>query len=271
MKDDEAKFGRVSKGEDMRRNMQGKVALVTGGGSGIGRATALAFAQQGVRVIVADITAESGEETVRQIREVGGDALFIKTDVSDAPQVKTMVDRTVDLFGRLDYAFNNAAITQPAWTLDQQTEEGFDRIMKINVKSVWLCMKYEIPQMLKNGGAIVNTSSAGGLVGLARLSIYTASKHAVIGLTKAAALEYARQGIRVNAVCPGTVETPMVDEYIRQAGNDPTVMDPLREAHPIGRTGRPEEVAGAVLWLCSEEASFVTGTALPVDGGYTAQ
>jgi NAD(P)-dependent dehydrogenase (short-subunit alcohol dehydrogenase family) len=166
VKDDEAKFGVVKKGEDMSRNMQGKVALVTGGGSGIGCATALAFAQKGVRVAVADVNVESGEETIRQIREVGRDALFIKTDVSDAAQVKTMVDRTVDLFGRLDYAFNNAAITQPAWALDQQTEESFDRIMKINVKSVWLCMKYEIPQMLKNGGAIVNTSSAGGLSAL---------------------------------------------------------------------------------------------------------
>jgi NAD(P)-dependent dehydrogenase (short-subunit alcohol dehydrogenase family) len=240
----------------------GKVAIITGGSLGIGRATAIAFAQQGAKVVVADYS--EGEQTVRLVQEIGGDGLFIRTDVSKEADVQAMVEKTVEAYGRLDYAFNNAGIAQEMSSLVEQTEEQFDRIINVNVKGVWLCMKFQIPLMLKNGGgAIVNNSSGAGVVGIFGMPIYSASKHAVLGLTKSVALEYAKSGIRINAVCPGIIETDMFARY----GSG----DMALEVMPIGRIGKPSEIANIATWLCSEEASFVTGHALIADGGYTVQ
>ncbi|MGE0823968.1 MAG: SDR family oxidoreductase [Candidatus Binatia bacterium] len=253
----------------MGQTFVGKVALVTGASSGIGRATALAFARGGAKVVVSDVVVDGGNETVTMIRETGGEATFIKTDVSHAPEVEALVQQTVATYGRLDCAHNNAGVTTPIARVAEVTDRHWDRIMAINLKGVWLCMKYEIPHMLEcGGGAIVNTASGAGLVGIAGASAYVASKHGVLGLTKTAALEYATQGIRVNAVCPGVIQTPMVQRLLDRS---PDAADQMIAGQPIGRLGTPEEIAAAVVWLCSEAASFVTGIAMSVDGGYVTQ
>lgn len=249
--------------------MKGKVALVTGAGSGIGRATALLFSRKGARVIVADIVPEGASETIRMIQQEGGEAIPVQADVSNAEQVRAMIEKAVKTYGRLDYAVNNAGIeAQPAPTADC-AEADFDRTVAVNLRGTFLCMKYEIQQMLKQGkGAIVNTSSMAGMVGVAGMPAYTASKHGIVGLTRTAALEYARAGIRVNAVCPGATRTPMVEQIIAAM---PEIGKGMEENHPIGRIAEPQEIAEAIVWLCSESASFVTGHALAVDGGLLAQ
>ena len=249
-------------------DMTDKVALVTGGSSGIGRATALAFARDGVKVAVADLNIVGGQETVSLITGAGGEACFIEADMGEAASVAAMVKKTVETYGRLDYAHNNAGIEGVLKRTAEQTEEDWAPVIQINLTGVWLCMKYEVPHMLQQGGgAIVNTASGAGLIGVKRMAAYVASKHGVVGLTKTAALEYAKSGIRVNAVCPGVIKTAMVD---RVSGNRPDVLDKMIAAEPIGRSGQPEEIAEAVVWLCSDAASFVTGHAMAVDGGAVA-
>ena len=249
--------------------LDGKVALITGAGSGIGRASALAFAREGAKVAVADIVVEGGEETVRMVKEAGGEAFFIKVDVSNAADVEAMVNAVVDTYGRIDCAYNNAGIEGRLASTDEYPEDVFDKVIDINLTGVWLCMKYELPHMLKQGGgAIVNTASGAGLIGVSGMSAYVASKHGVIGLTKTAALEYAKSGIRVNAVCPGLIQTPMVE---RITAEQPQLGEALVAAEPVGRTGKPEEIAESVVWLSSDAASFVTGHAMSVDGGFVAQ
>ncbi len=249
--------------------LDGKVALITGAGSGIGRASALVFAREGAKVALADIVVEGGEETVRMVKEAGGEAFFIKADVSNAAEVEAMVNTVVDTYGRIDCAYNNAGIEGQLASTDEYAEDMFDKVIGINLTGVWLCMKYELPHMLKQGsGAIVNTASGAGLIGVAGMSAYVASKHGVVGLTKTAALEYAKSGIRVNAVCPGLIQTPMVE---RITNGHPQLGEALVAAEPIGRTGRPEEIAESVVWMCSDAASFVTGHAMSVDGGFVAQ
>jgi len=250
-----------------------KVALVTGGASGIGRAAALAFAREGARVVVSDVTVVGGEVTVQMIQAAGGTALFVKADVSQGNEVERMVKLAVETYGRLDCTFNNAGIQGDLAQTAECSEENWHRIIAINLTGVWLCMKYAIPFMVQRGsGAIVNTASNFGLVGSNGMPAYAASKHGVLGLTKTAALEYATAGIRINAVCPGPTQTPLVDNVLRQ---QPQRADQIVAAilarEPVGRMGRPEEIAEAVVWLCSEAASFVTGIALAVDGGYVAK
>jgi NAD(P)-dependent dehydrogenase (short-subunit alcohol dehydrogenase family) len=253
----------------MAGEFNGKVALVTGGSSGIGRATALAFAREGARVVFGDIDERGADETLSLIKQAGGDAIFVKTDVSKAADVKALVDKTVQTYDRLDYAHNNAGIDGEFATIVANTEQNFDHVIGVNLKSVWLGMKYEIPEMRKRGGgAIVNTSSVAGLVAFRTMGPYVASKHGVIGLTKTAALEYSNFGIRVNAVCPGAIRTPMIDTFIN---NDPQVEASMSALQPIGRMGRAEEVSSLVLWLCSEAAAFVTGASIAIDGGIVAQ
>ena len=248
---------------------EGKVVLVTGGGSGIGRAIALAFAQERARVMVADVDITSGEESVQAVTEDGGEAIFLQADVANREQVKGMIHKAVTRYGRLDCACNNAGIAGVQARTAECTEDNWDRTLSINLKSVWLCMKYEIPQMLKQGsGAIVNTASAAGLIGLPGWPAYVASKHGVIGLTKSAALEYAKANIRINAVCPSIIKTEMAECF---TGGDRRVEDYILAQQPLSRMGTPEEVAAVVLWLCSDAASFVTGHALPVDGGLLAR
>jgi NAD(P)-dependent dehydrogenase (short-subunit alcohol dehydrogenase family) len=246
----------------------GKTVLVTGGASGIGRGVALAFAQAGAQVVVADIDVEGGEAIVRQIRQAGSRALFVRTDVAWNEDVEALVKATVDTFGRLDCAFNNAGIELEHQRLAESEEELFDRMIAINVKGVWLCMKHEIRQMLaQGGGVIVNAASVAGLVGAPKHAIYAASKHAVVGLTKSAAAEYGKKGIRINDVCPGVIRTAMLDRALeREAGSEEAMV----RMHPIGRLGEIEDVAQAVLWLCSDASSFVTGHSLAVDGAMTA-
>ena len=254
----------------MPGHVQGKVALVTGGGSGIGRASALAFAREGACVVVADVAVEGGNETVALIKAAGGTATFVRADVSQATEVAALVDAAVATYGRLDCAHNNAGIEGLEAPTAEYPEDDWDRVIAINLKGVWLCMKYEIPHMQRQGGgAIVNTASMAGLVGARRMPAYVASKHGVAGLTKTAALEYARAGIRVNAVCPGVIRTPMVERFF--FSHHPRAETRLSAAAPIGRLGTPEEVAEAVVWLCSAAASFVTGHTMTVDGGMVAQ
>jgi NAD(P)-dependent dehydrogenase (short-subunit alcohol dehydrogenase family) len=253
----------------MAGRLEGKIALVTGGSSGIGRASALTFAREGAKVVVADVDVEGGEGTAQMIEKNGGEALFIKTDVSKGAEVEALVKGVIETHGKLDCAFNNAGIESSLTSTVKFTEEEWDRVMGINLKGVWLCMKYEIPQMLQNGGgAIVNTSSVAGLVGTPGVSAYAASKHGVIGLTKTAALEYARRGIRINAVCPGWIHTAMVE---RSLAEYPEMEKQFVDMEPVGRMGMPAEIAEAVVWLCSDAASFVTGHAMAVDGGAVAQ
>lgn len=255
----------------MAQGKQDKVALVTGAGSGIGRASALAFARDGASVVVVDVDRYGGEQTVSLIEERAGTASFIEADVSRLEQVEAMVQTAIETYGRLDFAHNNAGIEGQAsarGTVDC-TEQNWDDTIDTNLKGVWLCMKYEIPRMLEQGsGAIVNTASVGGLVGLPGRPAYTASKHGLIGLTKAAALEYADSGIRVNAVCPGVISTPMIE---RGMAEYPDFEQQLRAYQPVGRMGTPEEVAETTLHLCSDASSFTTGVALPLDGGVTAR
>ena len=245
-----------------------KVVLVTGGTSGIGRATAVAFAREGARVVVAGRRETEGAETVRLLRDAGGDGLFIKADVSKESDVRTLIEQTVATFGGLDCAFNNAGMEQPPGPIDEQEESLFDQIIGVNVKGVWLCLKYQIPEMLRRGaGTIVNNASMSAVVGFPGVPIYTASKHAVLGLTRALALEHAKAGVRINAVCPGAVDGEMFQRF---AGDNREVREHMMAMHPMGRLGKPEEIASAVLWLCSEGAGFTTGHALMLDGGYVA-
>ncbi|MFS0517443.1 SDR family oxidoreductase [Nostoc sp. UIC 10607] len=249
--------------------LQDKVALVTGGTSGIGRATAIAYAQQQAKVVVVGRRMDEGEETVRLIQKIDGEAIFVQADVTKEADVKAMVDKAVGVFGRLDIAFNNAGMVGENPSLIEQTEAEYDRTMNVNVKGVWLSMKYEIAQMLKQGsGSIVNTSSGAGVVAVPTQSLYTASKHAVIGLTKAAALQYAKAGIRINVVAPAAIETDMFEAA---TGGQDEVKAYITGLHPIGRIGTPLEVANAVLFLSSDLASFITGETLMVDGGYVVQ
>jgi NAD(P)-dependent dehydrogenase (short-subunit alcohol dehydrogenase family) len=246
------------------QTLAGKVALITGGSSGIGRASAIAFAAAGATVVVADVDDAGGRETVRRIAESGGTGLFLHADVAQASQVETMIDQTVATYGRLDCAHNNAGIEGPLGPLIDCTEADWDRVIGVNLKGVWLCLKYEIPRMLeRGGGVIVNTASVAGLIGSPILPIYGASKHGVVGLTKSAALTYAKSGIRINAVCPGYIQTPMLHRH-------PELQARALAREPIGRVGTPEEVAASVVWLCSDAASFVTGHALVVDGALIA-
>jgi NAD(P)-dependent dehydrogenase (short-subunit alcohol dehydrogenase family) len=253
----------------MNSDFHDRVALVTGASSGIGRASALAFARAGAKVVAADVTESGGSETVELIKAGGGKAVFIKTDVSKSSEVSSLIDQIVARFGKLDVAHNNAGIEGVMAATHECAEDNWDAIIDTNLKGVWLCLKYEIPQMLKQGfGAVVNTSSVAGLVGLKGCPAYAASKHGVIGLTKTAALEYAKAGIRINAVCPGLIRTPMIARHVK---DDLQKETNLIGYQPLGRMGTPEEVAGAVLWLCSDAASYITGTAVQIDGGLLAQ
>lgn len=254
-------------------SFDGKVALVTGSAAGIGRATALKFAEHGAKVVVSDIQAEGGEETAKMIKDAGGDAFFMACDTSDADQIAALIGKTIETYGRLDCACNNAGIEGDVAPLLDQTMENYDHIMAVNARGTFLCMQAEMTEMLKiGGGAIVNLSSIAGLIGFPGISPYVAAKHAVNGMTKNAALEYGKAGIRVNSVCPGGIDTRMLDSLAEQstqgAQGSHEMLDPL---HPIGRIGEPNEVADLIVWLCSPEASFVTGVNMPVDGGYVAQ
>jgi NAD(P)-dependent dehydrogenase (short-subunit alcohol dehydrogenase family) len=252
-------------------NFAGKVAFVTGGASGIGRAAALAFAREGTAVVVADMSEQGNQETARIIEQQRGRALAVHCDVTKGADVKAALDRTIASFGRLDFAFNNAGIEpkKPAPTADYDEEE-WNRIIDIDLRGVFLCMKHEIPLILKHGGggAIVNTSSGAGVIGIKGSPAYTAAKHGVIGLTRAAALDYAPKNLRINAVCPGYIETPMMDRF---TGGTPEGRAKVVAEEPVGRMGKPEEIAAAVLWLCSDAAAFMVGHAMVVDGGQTIQ
>ena len=251
----------------MESNFKNKVAIITGGSFGIGRATAIAFSKKGARVVIVDWVED--QETLNQIKSTGAEAIFIKCDVSKAEDVRMMVKKTIDTFGRLDYAFNNAGIEGIRGTTVDCTEENWDKTLAINLKGVWLCMKYQLPELLKQEkGSIVNCASIAGMIGYQDLPAYVASKHGIVGLTKTAALEFAKSGIRINAVCPGVIKTPMID---RLTGNNKEAEDQYASMEPIGRLGKPEEIANAVVWLCSDEASFITGHAMAVDGGWLAQ
>lgn len=253
----------------MIQKFQGKTALVTGGADGIGRAAALAFAREGAHVAIADIDAGGGQETVHLVEKAGGRARFFRTDVTNAEDVSSLVENVMKAFGKLDFAFNNAGIEGVMAPTADCTEENWDRIMSVNLKGVWLCMKYEIPHMVRQGGGvIVNSSSVTGLVGYRGLPAYSASKNAMVGLTKTAALEYANARVRINAVSPAFIRTAMLS---RQTGGNAEVEARLAALEPVGRVGTPEEVAEAVIWLCSDAASFITGQAIPVDGGWSAQ
>ncbi|MDO8105859.1 SDR family oxidoreductase [Isoptericola sp. b441] len=247
----------------------GKVALVTGGAAGIGRASAVTFAREGARVAVVDDDAAGGEKTVAMIEEAGGTAVFIECDIADADGVECAIAKSVEAFGRLDCAHNNAGVEGPMALTAEYAESEWDRLMGVNVKGTWLCMRHEIPRMLfRGGGAIVNTASFAGVVGVEGMTAYSASKFGVVGITKVAALEYASMGIRVNAVCPGPIRTAMID---RLRETNPQAMADLLASAPMGRLGRPEEIAEAAVWLCSDRASFVNGHSMVVDGAFTAR
>jgi NAD(P)-dependent dehydrogenase (short-subunit alcohol dehydrogenase family) len=252
------------------RSFTGKVAFVTGAANGIGRAAALAFAHEGASVVVADVSEQGNQETVRLIEEQGGQALAVRCDVTRAEDVKAALDKTVKAFGRLDFAFNNAGVEQKKLTPTAELdEEEWDRILNIDLRAVFLCMKHEIPLILKQGGgAIVNTSSGAGVIGIKGNPAYTAAKHGVIGLTRSAALDYAAQNIRVNAVCPGYIDTPMMGRF---TGDTAEGRAKVIAEEPVGRMGKPEEIAAAVVWLCSDAAAFVVGHAMVIDGGQTVQ
>jgi len=253
----------------MENTFKGKVALVTGGSAGIGRATSTLFAKKGAKVVVADLDSDGGKKTVEIINNSGGDSTFVKTDVSKSTDVQSLVNKIVETYGRLDFGFNNAGILfrGPEASAAQCPEEEWDRVISINLRGVWLCLKYELQQMLKQGGgAIVNTSSIAGLVALPDSAAYNASKHGVAGITKAAAIENAKAGIRVNCVCPAFIQTAMIG-----SADTDHLKNIIETNLPMGRTGEPEEVAEAVVWLCSDSASFITGHALPVDGGWVAR
>lgn len=250
-------------------DFSGKIAFVTGAASGIGRATALAFAEAGAWVALADINEDGGQNTARMIQENGGEALFFKCDLGDSTSIPDVLSNVVKHMGPIDYAFNNAGIEGETGNTVECSESNWQTVINVNLRGIWLCMKNEIPQMLKKGGgAIVNTSSVAGVVGFQGIPAYVASKHGVLGLTKAAALEFATQKIRVNAICPGVIQTPMIDRFTKK---DPDARTQLLAGEPMGRLGTPEEIASAVLWLCSDQSSFVTGHSLVVDGGWVAQ
>ena len=253
---------------ELHTDMQGKVALITGGTTGIGRDTAVLFARHGAKVVITGRREAEGNETIALVKAAGGEGLFVRSDVSKSADVETAVHKTVEKFGRLDLAFNNAGIEGQWKPIIEQTEEDWDTVIDINLKGTWLCLKLEIQQMLKqgSGGAIVNMSSVAGLMGAGGAGVYVASKHGVIGLTRTAALEYATKGIRVNAVCPAVIETAMAD----RAFGDPAVGKRILAQHPIGRFGKPTEIAEAVLWLCSNKSSFMTGHYIVLDGGLLA-
>lgn len=254
----------------MEGRLSGKSAIITGAASGIGRAAALAFSREGARVIVADVSEPGGRATVELLRDKGGEAEFFRCDVSRAADADAMVAAAVKAYGRLDCAFNNAGIGGAQRKTADYDEQEWDRIMAINLKGVWLCLRAEIRQFLaqRSPGAIVNTASAAGLVASHSMPAYTAAKHGVVGLTKCSAIEYARTGIRINDVCPGVVDTPLVADMIAQ---QPKLAGRLDQVEPVGRKARPEEIAEAVVWLCSDAASFVTGASISVDGGLTVQ
>lgn len=253
----------------MDLHLKNKVVIVTGAASGIGASSAVLFAREGAKVVVADIQKELGEKIVSQIQAEKGEAIFIKCDVSSEDDVKNLISKTVEKFGRVDCAFNNAGIEGVEGDTLSCTNENWQRTMEINLKGIWLCMKYEIPEMLKNGGgAIVNCSSIAGIVGFEGLPAYVASKHGVVGLTQTTALEFAHKNIRVNAICPGVIDTPMVNRITHGEESERKLYS---ESEPLGRMGRPEEIASAALWLCSDASSFVTGHPLVADGGWGAR
>lgn len=246
-----------------------KVAFVTGAGTGIGRTTALAFGKSNAQVAVVDVNDDGGLQTANMIQETGGKAHFIKCDVSHSPEIKAAIEETVMRFGSLDFAFNNAGVEGEQSSTADCSEENWERVININLKGVWLCMKYQLAQMIKQGnGSIINCSSIAGLVGFCGIPAYVASKHGVIGLTKAAALEYVKSNIRVNAICPGIIQTSMTDRFISGAAQ---VRKKLEDGVPIGRMGQPDEIAAAALWLSSDSSSYVTGHSMIVDGGWVAQ
>jgi NAD(P)-dependent dehydrogenase (short-subunit alcohol dehydrogenase family) len=247
------------------KSFENKVVIVTGASSGIGLATAKAFAREGAKVVISDINEQAGEETVKDIINENGEATFIKCDVSSEVDVKNLVDSTIKKYGRLDCAYNNAGIEGTPNSTTECSVSSWDKTINTNLKGVWLCMKYEIPAMLKNGkGTIVNCSSIAGLVGFETIPAYVASKHGVIGLTETASLEFAKQNIRVNAVCPGVIHTPMLERFTQ--GDE----EQMAQQDPMGRVGKPEEIADSVLWLCSDKSSYVTGQAIAIDGGWVA-
>lgn len=251
------------------RQFENKVAVVTGGSSGIGKATALELAIEGAAVVIASRNSSTGEQVVEEIKAMDGKAVFVKTDVSNETQVKNLIEKTFETYGHLDLAFNNAGIEQTPMPLPEQTEALYQQVMDINVKGVWLCLKHQIPAMLKSGGgSIVNTSSFSGTIAFATIPIYVASKHAVVGLTKAVALEYAKSNIRVNAILPGSVEN--TGTFERSFGGNQASIDWAKSIHPIGRLATPEEIANAVVYMLSDKAGFLTGHSLVIDGGYTA-
>jgi NAD(P)-dependent dehydrogenase (short-subunit alcohol dehydrogenase family) len=251
------------------RILEGKVTLVTGAGGGIGRATAIVLGQAGAKVMVSDVSTRRGEETAALVRAGGAEAEFCKADVSRGADVEALVSAAVAKWGRLDCAHNNAGISGTIASIVDDTEENWDHTLAVDLKGVWLCMKYEIMQMLKQGGgSIVNTASTAGLTGAVRMGAYSAAKHGVVGVTRTAALEYAKSNIRVNAICPGVIGTPVILGWFE---NNEKLQRTMLAQEPIGRLGKPEEIGDAVVWLFSDQSSFVTGAAIPVDGGLTAQ
>jgi NAD(P)-dependent dehydrogenase (short-subunit alcohol dehydrogenase family) len=251
----------------METTFKNKVVIITGSTYGIGKSAAIAFAQRGAKVVLSDW--KQDEDTLSTIIKNGGDSIFVKCDVSVENDVKTLVAETIAKYGRLDFAFNNAGIEGTPAPATECSNDNWDKTININLKGVWYCMKYQIPEMLKvGGGVIVNNASIAGLVGFGGVPAYVASKHAVVGLTKNVALDYAKQNIRVNAVCPGVIHTPMIDRF---TGGDPKAIEQLVAAKPMGRVGQPEEIAETVVFLCSNAASFITGQAIAIDGGWTTQ